>query len=235
MDADRIDYLHRDSLHTGVAYGRFDWRRLVNSVEVVPGAEGGGPRLGVSEGGFHAAEGLVLARYFMFTQVYFHKTRIAFDHHLQRALSEILPGGHFPPPTQDELAKFLLWDDWRVLGSLVIGEGGDHGRRLADRDHFREVYHTSESPKADDLSRLDGVREILGELVQAEERADKSWYKFDQPDIPVVSDNPLRTVEPLSQHSSAVKALAPIGKVMLYCSKEDVSRAKERIRLAGGR
>ena len=44
----------------------------------------------------HAAEGLVLAlRYFMFTQVYFHKTRIAFNHHLQRARG-VAPGGCFP-------------------------------------------------------------------------------------------------------------------------------------------
>ena len=35
MDGDRIDYLLRDSHHAGVDYGRFDWRRLVQTVEVV--------------------------------------------------------------------------------------------------------------------------------------------------------------------------------------------------------
>lgn len=233
MDADRIDYLIRDSLHTGVDYGRFDWRRLVNSVEIITSADNGGPRLGVSEGGFHAAEGLVLARYFMFTQVYFHKTRVAFDHHLQRALSEILPNGLFPKPKGDELTEFLRWDDWRVLGALADHKGGDHGRRLSDRDHFREVYHTSESPTTDEVDRLDRVREALSELLQAEELADKSWYKVGKPDIPVVSDNPGHGVEPLSRHSSVVKGLAPIGKVMLYCRKEDVAKARERVSAVG--
>jgi HD superfamily phosphohydrolase len=65
MDADRIDYLLRDSLHAGVDYGRFDWRRLLHTTEAIPGDREQGPRLGVSEGGTHAAEALVLARYFM--------------------------------------------------------------------------------------------------------------------------------------------------------------------------
>ena len=33
------------------------------------------PVLGVEEGGIHAAEALLLARYFMYTQVYFHHVR----------------------------------------------------------------------------------------------------------------------------------------------------------------
>jgi uncharacterized protein len=147
LDADRMDYLLRDSLHIGVSYGKYDVRRLINSVEAIPVPEGRGARLGVSEGGFHAAEALVLARYFMFAQVYFHKTRVAFDHHLHGALQAMLIGGTFPRPVGRELEDFLRWDDWRVLGALAAGDGGEHGRRLAQRDHFREAYHT--------LKRLD--------------------------------------------------------------------------------
>ena len=123
-----MDYLLRDSHHAGVDYGRFDWRRLVQTIEAVPGVRGGSPALGVSEGGLHAAEGLILARYFMFTQVYFHKTRVVYDHHLKEALKEILPGGRFPPPTGERLDEYLDWDDWRVLGALKSDEGGEHGR-----------------------------------------------------------------------------------------------------------
>jgi HD superfamily phosphohydrolase len=64
MDADRIDYLLRDSLHAGVDSGLFDWRRLLHTVVALP--TGDGLQLGVTEGGWHAAEGLILARYFMF-------------------------------------------------------------------------------------------------------------------------------------------------------------------------
>ena len=34
--ADRIDYLLRDSLHLGVAYGRFDHNRLVETLRILP-------------------------------------------------------------------------------------------------------------------------------------------------------------------------------------------------------
>ncbi len=131
IDADRIDYLLRDSHHAGVDYGRFDWRRLLCTVEAVPGDDGSGLRLGVAEGGWHAAEALVLARYFMFTQVYFHKTRVAFDHHLYHALENILPDSQFPRPTGPDLDRYLEWDDWKVLGLLADGRGGEHGQRIA--------------------------------------------------------------------------------------------------------
>lgn len=234
MDADRIDYLQRDSLHTGVDYGKFDWRRLVNSVEVVPRPEGRGPGLGVSEGGYHAAEGLVLARYFMFTQVYFHKTRMAFDHHLQEALKCMLPSGRFPRPESTELEQFLKWDDWKVLGLLADGQGGDHGRRLTERDHFREAYHTPEVPGPDDLINLERVRAELGAIVKAEQRAEKSWYKVGTPDIPVRSDNPGRPVRPLSAFSSMLAHLSPSGLVILYCKKEDVDRARQIVATVTG-
>jgi uncharacterized protein len=62
MDADRMDYLLRDSHHIGVGYGKFDLHRLVSTVQAIPAAAGRPPRLGISEGGWHAAEALVLAR-----------------------------------------------------------------------------------------------------------------------------------------------------------------------------
>jgi len=172
LDADRMDYLIRDSIHTGVDYGKFDWRRLVNSVALVPGGKDRGLRLGVEEGGFHAAEGLVLARYFMFTQVYFHRTRVAYNIHLKNALSELLPGGVFPRPDGSDLEEYLRWDDWRVLGLLASGGGGEHGRRLSTRDHFREVYHSPESPKPEDMVFLGKIRNELGGLLQAEETSE---------------------------------------------------------------
>ena len=63
-DADRMDYLLRDSYHSGVQYGKFDLNRIINTVLAIPSARGRAPRLGFAEGGWHAAEGLVLARYF---------------------------------------------------------------------------------------------------------------------------------------------------------------------------
>jgi HD superfamily phosphohydrolase len=220
LDADRMDYLLRDSLHCGVSYGRYDWQRMVHTVVAVPPTEEGGPRIGVTEGGWHAAEGLIVARYFMFTQVYFHKTRIIYDYHLQKALADLIPGKLFPKPKGTQLDRFLAWDDWRVLGLLAKGKGGEHGKRLATRDHYREIIHTPETPTPDDLGRLQNWRHALGELLAAELPAEKSWYKAGPPDVQVVTESPAPEVKPLSTYSSVVRNIEPIRQVRLYARPE---------------
>ncbi len=229
LDADRMDYLLRDSLHCGVSYGRYDWQRLVHTIVAVPPTVEGGPRIGVMEGGWHAAEGLIVARYFMFTQVYFHKTRVIYDHHLQNALSALLPGGHFPPPTGEALDEYLRWDDWRVLGLLAGGDGGEHGRRLSSRDHFREVTHTPESPSSEDLARLNDWRTALGDLLAAEIPAEKSWYKMGSADVQVLADTPTSEAKPLSTYSSIVRSTPPIEQVRLYVRPEHRADAVARL------
>jgi len=240
MDADRMDYLLRDSLHIGVDYGRYDWRRLLNTIQVIEmppidGALQPDLRIGVAEGGFHAAEALVLARYYMFTQVYFHKTRVAYDHHIKEALKSIL-GGVFPPPTPKEPGKsgiqdYLEWDDWRVLGELAKANGGDHGKRISQRDHYREVYHTPEFPTEGDRTTLNLIRKTLGALVVRTESSLTSAYKLEKSDISVVSEDGLRKVKALSDMSFVVKSLTqkPLEIVRLYSKPEDAAVARGKV------
>ena len=227
MDADRMDYLVRDSYHAGVDYGRFDWRRLVNTVVAIPsGGEESNRSIGVSEGGWHTAEGLIVARYFMFTQVYFHKTRVAYDRHLLHALEEmLLPEGKFPPPTEKDIAEYLKWDDALVLGMLADGKGGEHGRRLLERDHYRCVIETPETPKENDLEKLSKWREVLGGILASQEFADKSWYGIEY-DIPILSEAEYPKVELLSKFSSFVAKMEPIKQVKLYVRKENREEAQ---------
>jgi uncharacterized protein len=228
MDADRMDYLLRDSHHIGVHYGRFDLHRLIFSlVAIPPDKENPSPRVGVEEGGVHAAEALVLARYFMFTQVYFHKTRVAYDIHLRGAMKEILPGGLFPKPAGSGLRDFLKWDDWRVLGLIGKGGAGEHGRRIAERNHYREIYHTPEVCSGKDLRELAKVRAKLGKLLVAEEPAKKSWYKTGNTDIPVLSRVRSPQVQPLSKYSKAIEGMKENNQVLLYVdggSREQAQR-----------
>ncbi len=233
MDADRADYLLRDSHHTGVNYGRFDLHRLISTVIAIPGAEGEPPKLGIEKGGLHAAEGLVLARYFMFTQVYFHKTRVAYDFHLLQTLKELLPNGTFPSPVDSDLDEFMRWDDWRVLGLIGQGQGGEHGARLFSRNHFRMVHQTSEVQTAEDRGRIVKVREALGALLAAEMPAGKSWYKIGDTDIAVLSDVGDKRVAPLSLYSSVVRNLDKSDQILLYCRPEDVDIARQKISAAG--
>jgi uncharacterized protein len=164
--ADRIDYLLRDSLHTGVAYGRFDHHRLIQTLRILPAAtteEGGDengsrrePQLGVERGGIESAEALWLARYFMFSQVYFHHARLIYDLHLKDFLSEWLEGGRFPVDVPGHLA---LTDAEVTVAMRAAAKdrgapGHDAARRILERDHFRVVYQLRPEDSSFDVAAL---------------------------------------------------------------------------------
>lgn len=145
--ADRMDYLLRDSLHAGVAYGRFDHHRLIGTLRILPMAFANDygedePGLGVEWGGLPSAEALLMARYFMFVQVYFHKIRMIYDRHLIDFLTEYLPDGRFSTDLEEHLA---MTDDEINVGirraaRKATATGHQWARRLAARNHFRVVY-----------------------------------------------------------------------------------------------
>lgn len=66
IDADRMDYLQRDSYYTGVSYGNFDMERILRVMR--PGRE----EVIIKESGMHAVEDYLMSRYQMYWQVYFH-------------------------------------------------------------------------------------------------------------------------------------------------------------------
>lgn len=193
--ADRIDYLLRDSLHAGVAYGRFDHSRLIDTLRIIPGApEGGGtgdadPQLGCERGGLESAEALMLARYFMFAQVYYHATRLAYNEHLKDFLNAWLPGSMFPTDIDGHLARA----DSEILVAIreavanPSAAGHDAARRIVAREHFRIAY----ARRPDDV----GARSLATEAIAAaaaEEFGDEnvryaaSPRRGEPPDFPVL-------------------------------------------------
>lgn len=119
LDADRGDYLLRDSHHIGVKYGVYDHLRLINTLSLGIEPESEEIVLGIDEDSWHVAESLVIARYQMFIQVYFHKTVRAYQYHLEEAMKAVLPGGRLPEP--NDLASFIMLDDtdmWKRFKEL---------------------------------------------------------------------------------------------------------------------
>ena len=139
---DRMDYLLRDSHHAGVAYGRFDHFRLIDTLRILPKPGSNEPTLGIEEGGIHSAEALLLARYFMYTQLYFHHVRRIYDFHLQEFMKAWLGDAKFPT-TPDEHLR--LTDN--EVTSAILAAGGEvkhvahrHARSIVFREHFRLLY-----------------------------------------------------------------------------------------------
>lgn len=146
---DRMDYLLRDSLHTGVAYGRFDHFRLIDTLRILPppaqgdeGERSSEPYIGVEAGGLQSAEGLLLARYFMFSQVYFHPVRRIYDIHLKDFLTEWLEGGCYPADT----GLFFEYTDAEIISAMRKAArdaehiGHIHAKRIIERNHFRVLH-----------------------------------------------------------------------------------------------
>ena len=70
LDVDRMDYLLRDSLMTGAKYGIYDLEWIINALAIDESAD----RVYVQARGLYAVEEYLQARYYMFRQVYFHRT-----------------------------------------------------------------------------------------------------------------------------------------------------------------
>ncbi|TMM57440.1 HD domain-containing protein [Maribacter algarum] len=80
LDMDRMDYLKRDSFYTGVAEGNINSERLLTMLTVVDG------ELMVEEKGTYSVEKFLMARRFMYWQVYLHKAGIVAEQLLIRIL-----------------------------------------------------------------------------------------------------------------------------------------------------
>ena len=88
VDADRMDYIERDSKSIGVSYGMFDRERLLKSFLPYATTSSNGNlnyRLGIKKSGVRAVENFIQARFELFVQVYYHKTNRA----IELMLSEI--------------------------------------------------------------------------------------------------------------------------------------------------
>jgi HD superfamily phosphohydrolase len=70
LDVDRFDYLLRDSLMTGAKYGNYDLEWIIHALEIDQENE----RIFVAANGLYAVEEYLQARFYMFRQVYFHRS-----------------------------------------------------------------------------------------------------------------------------------------------------------------
>lgn len=234
--ADRIDYLLRDSHHAGVAYGRFDHHRLIDTLRILPPPLAGAsndvsqePQLGVEKGGLQTAEALILARYFMFSQLYFHPVRRVYDIHLKDFLKAWLPGGKYPT----EVSEHLRYSDNEVLSAIYDAVAGNkketyvYARRILCREHFRTVWErnptdTKINPYAGQLV-YDAMKEKFGaESV----RRDPYDSKTDIVDFPVKGYNE-EVISSLALSEILRKNVQQIVVDFVFVEKEKVREATE--------
>ncbi len=144
IDADRTDYLLRDSHHCGVDYGRFDYRRLIECLTVWRDEDTGILEMAINRDGMHNFESLILARYQMNTQVYYHRLRRIYDLYLENYF-KALDQSQF-----DTADKVLALNDFRATVDLMDAAqnadapGHEWADRIVNRKHHRNVFALDE-------------------------------------------------------------------------------------------
>lgn len=128
LDADKMDYLRRDSYHTGSTYGIFDLERILSTLRLaseIPGKE----VPVILEKGIPALESFRLARYSLYTQVYQHHARLCADQMFLRALElaifkeKKIPQKRFKFKGREKefLEDYLQYDDSSIY-ELVLNK-----------------------------------------------------------------------------------------------------------------
>jgi len=238
IDADRMDYLLRDSYHCGVRYGAFDLERLVNESCLCEMPEEEGFQIGVIEDARYAAESLLIARHMMFSQVYYHKTRTIFDYHLAQCIKAILGKSLFYPSanSKDQLLEYLKWDDWRVQSNIQNGNGGEHGKILFDREHYRLIRDVELSTPTETDGVVTEIRQKLATIPFVELAVSVKGFGGD---IPVR----MRTVsgsgtKPLSKISTVPQYLRGFNHIRFYApmsSRDSAAKACSSISASASR
>ena len=147
LDADKLDYLLRDSYFCGVAYGRFDYAQLERSLCCVD------KQLMLRRAGTTAFEQYALAKHYITQNVYQHKGRLITDEMITRAIALGIRVDHIA--AMEKLyqfdgsdafyANYITWHDARFMTEFT-GRKAKTGKckeilgRLVDRHLFKRVF-----------------------------------------------------------------------------------------------
>lgn len=137
LDADRMDYLLRDSYFAGVPYGRYDHEWLIENLR--PVEREGAVYLGLDARASFAFEDFLLSRYHMFMSVYFHHIPIGYEVMLRRFHAEAETELEVPA----DVEGYLDFDDVTLLGLLRRAKS-PWARRIVERRAYRMLVEVKE-------------------------------------------------------------------------------------------
>lgn len=211
LDVDKMDYLLRDSLYCGVRYGTYDLERLLDTMLPLEDPETGAWGVGVEEGGVHALEALVMARYYMFTQVYFNVTGKALELHLNEWLKE--NGVHWSADPE----AFLGQDDVSVWASMRASSS-IHARAVVERRHFPVAFETREHLGREEKERFEALlpelRERFGKGNLLLSNSAKDPHRMSRSRVLVRRFD--GTLESMEQASQFIRHLSRIDRYRVY-------------------
>ncbi|RLI82023.1 MAG: HD domain-containing protein [Archaeoglobales archaeon] len=222
IDADRIDYLIRDSHYTGVAHGVFDAQRLINKTKFV------NRRMVIEAGGLRSAESLLVSRFLMYTTVYHHHVCRIARKMFEKAVRFCIDEGSLNP------IDLFYMDDWSLMNFLRSQEGypRDISEMLMNRRLFKRALYVEMDRVHIEMDDVDRIEVEIAE----DSGVDGRWIAVDIPKqikgeefgASVMIEGEVRR---LDEVSSLVKALKEAErrslKVGVYTPKDFVDRVRK--------
>lgn len=157
LDVDRLDYLRRDSYFTGSGYGHYDWYRIVTSFSLHTTDEGH-KILVWPEKSMYAIEEYIFSRFYMYSNVYQHKTTRGFEkliHSAWKRARQLQQSGvdagwiaeisAFLATKQPTVEQYLMLEDASLIYQLKVWSRhsdkilADLSWRFLARDHFAAI------------------------------------------------------------------------------------------------
>lgn len=232
LDADRMDYLQRDSFYTGVNYGRYDLDWILQNVNAVE--RDGKAVLALSKAAIFAFEDFLLSRYHMFLSVYLHHTSVSFDWMLKHYYAEA--PGEFEIPSDPD--AFIDCDDMALHLTLRRSKNR-WAQRIAQRRGFKRVAQFTERDEGYDLAAIGGALDAAGvEHFTIESRGVLSKY-FDEGEVPslFVEDRSNGRLTPVAKYTPLYQRFAGAVHLSRIFVRPDQSRAGREVveRLTGVR
>ena len=252
LDADRMDYLLRDSYFAGVHYGSFDLDRILRVLRPHKGS------IVVKESGMHAVEAYLMSRYQMYWQGYFHPVTRSSEVMLRaifRRARELYADGYrfafLLPPLESLFKGALTMSDFLELDESLVQTAFSRWKYEADpvlaelcrRFMNRRLY------KYIALERREEGR--IGELAREWEQAgldpeydllidtptdlpydvyDPETNRHGRDKLPILLLDDHGNCEEISRRSEVIRSIAGLqkGKYYVYFPEEKVKAAADR-------
>ena len=234
LDVDRMDYLLRDAMNTGVSYGRFELGRIIKSFVLNDN------QVVLRENALHTVEQYILARYFMYAQVYLHPVTVGSDvlvmHILQRART-LRQAGQLPdmPPelailfgdegehvsvqdylATDESTVLFAFRKWTRSEDKVLS---DLSNRFLNRKLFMPIVRAE--PSSEEWAILRTAARAMGfhpdDYISGRSSA-IAGYVYRGEGISILRKD--GTISELSRESRIVRALVPDMEYRLFIPRE---------------
>lgn len=193
VDVDKLDFVVRDTYHTGAEYGYVDIFRLIHMLDVL------GENLAVDVGALSALESFVLARLESFRSIYFHRVGRAAQIMLATAMEK----------AKDELGlvdfdspeDYLALNDytvWTMLKECKKSRGimEDLERRRLLKCAYDRTFHVREK-MVPSIFSVDEVRDQMRNKIASEAGVEPQAIVLDVPTVPSVPYHHSDLLEPM--------------------------------------